>query len=76
MRSATGLVQRLKSGAEHGPSRGFWTILTIFDDFPTVMDDVPKSCIAPREVVASKNGLRQSSGDALDSQHAYAELDS
>ena len=35
------LVQRLKSGAEHGPSRGFWPILAIFDDFPTIMDDVP-----------------------------------
>ena len=56
-----------------GPAGDSGRFSTIFRRLWTTF---PQMCIAHREVVASKNGLRQSSGDALDSQHAYTELDS
>ena len=56
-----------------GDSGRFWRFSMIFRLLWTTFQ---KSGIAPREVVTSKNSLRQSNGDALNFQHAYTELDS
>ena len=51
-----------------------WKLVLRHGKSPKILANLERG-IAPREVVASKDGLRRSNGDALDSQHAYTELE-